>query len=94
MEERQSARIHKLSMVNRKNLQIGGVVEVVSFDAKEVLLETSVGMLSIKGEGLHVKNLNVDKGEVDVDGTVNEMVYSEVTSFKNKSESMLKRMFK
>lgn len=94
MDERMTARVHKVNMVNRKNMQITGVMEVISFDVQEVLLETGAGMLHIKGEDLHVKNLNVDKGEVEVDGTVHSFSYSEVSSFKKKSESMISRMFK
>lgn len=94
MDERLTARLHKVTMVNRKNMQITGVVDVVSFDVQEVLLETAAGMLHIKGEELHVKSLNVDKGEIEVDGTIHSFSYSEVTSFKKKSESMISRMFK
>ena len=57
-------------------------------------METSAGMLNIKGEGLHVRNLNLERGEVDMDGMVNNLTYTDITSFKKKSESLLSRMFK
>lgn len=94
MEELQSLRGHKVNITGRKSLQITGVKDVKSFDEKEVELETSAGMLNIKGEGLHVRSLNLERGEVDMDGLVNNLTYTEISSFKKKSESMLSRMFK
>lgn len=94
MEELQSLRGHKIIMTGRKSLQITGVKDVKAFDEKETQLETSAGMLNIKGEELHVRSLNLERGEVDMDGLVNNLTYTEVSSFKKKSESMLSRMFK
>ena len=94
MEELQSLRGHKVNITGRKSLQITGVKDVKSFDEKEVELETSAGMLNIKGEGLHVRSLNLERGEIDMDGLVNNLTYTEISSFKKKSESMLSRMFK
>ena len=53
-------RAHKISLSNRRNLSIGGVVDVLSFDVKEVLLETELGMLMIKGADLHISRLTLD----------------------------------
>jgi len=94
MEEIQSLRGHKIIMTGRKSLQITGVKDVREFDEKETEMETSAGMLNIKGEGLHVRNLNLERGEVDMDGVVNNLTYTDITSFKKKSESLLSRMFK
>ncbi|MBQ4069571.1 MAG: sporulation protein YabP [Lachnospiraceae bacterium] len=94
MEEIQSLRGHKIIMTGRKSLQITGVKDVREFDEKETEMETSAGMLNIKGEGLHVRNLNLERGEVDMDGMVNNLTYTDITSFKKKSESLLSRMFK
>lgn len=94
MEEIQSLRGHKIIMTGRKSLQITGVKDVKAFDEKETELETSAGMLNIKGEGLHVRNLNLERGEVDMDGMVNNLTYTDIASFKKKSESLLSRMFK
>ncbi len=94
MEELQNLRGHKIIMTGRKSLQVTGVKDVKAFDEKEVVLETVAGMLNIKGEELHVRSINLERGEVDVDGKINDLLYTEITSFKKKSESMLSRMFK
>lgn len=85
---------HKISLGNRKSALITGVKDVVSFDAGEVLLETTQGMLLIKGAELHVSRLSLERGEVDVDGTVNSMTYSDVHSASKAAGSLLRRLFK
>ena len=67
---------------------------MLSFDVKEVLLETDQGMLMIKGDDLHVSRLTLDKGEVDVDGKIDSFTYSETAGYGNKGESLLSRLFK
>ena len=85
---------HKVSMNNRRNVSITGVNDVLSFDVKEVLLETELGMLMMKGSDLHVSRLMLDKGEVDVEGKIDSLTYSENDSFAKKSESFLAKLFK
>lgn len=70
-----------------------GVVEVHSFDENAVLLETVDGMVTIKGTGLHVSRLNLDKGEADVDGKVDSLTYSDRTTLAKKGEGLLTRLF-
>ena len=88
------SKAHKLMMLNRKSMEITGVEDVISFDTKEVLLETTMGILTIKGEDLKVNRLSIEKGELEIEVTVDSMEYSEISSYKRKKESMLKRMFK
>ena len=87
-------RVHKIMMTNRRTCTINGVCDVLSFDAAEVLLETEQGMLMIKGEQLHVSRLMLDKGEVDVDGRIDSLTYSESTGPGGKGESLLARLFR
>ncbi|MDE7006768.1 MAG: sporulation protein YabP, partial [Lachnospiraceae bacterium] len=63
-------RAHKLILNNRRTCNLTGVNDVLSFDEKEIILETEQGMLMIKGNDLHVNRLTLDKGEVDVDGRI------------------------
>ncbi|OCA80683.1 sporulation protein YabP [Bacillus sp. FJAT-27225] len=66
---------HDVIMRGRKLLDITGVKQVESFDNEEFLLETTMGFLSIKGQNLQMKNLDVDKGVVSIKGKVYELVY-------------------
>jgi sporulation protein YabP len=66
---------HDVIMRGRKLLDITGVKQVESFDNEEFLLETTMGFLSIKGQNLQMKNLDVDKGIVSIKGKVFDLIY-------------------
>lgn len=89
-----TVRMHKLTMSNRKNCTLTGVNDVLSFDIHEILLETEQGMLMIKGDDLHVSRLTLDKGEVDVEGKVDSLTYSDVSGVGHKGESLLAKLFR
>ena len=95
MEELSNAqKSHKLCLIGRKTCQIGGVLDVISFDLATVLLETELGMLTIKGNDLHVNRLSLEKGEIDVEGRIDSLTYSEVSGGVHKTESLLSRLFR
>ncbi|MCI8831090.1 MAG: sporulation protein YabP [Lachnospiraceae bacterium] len=94
MEEKLGGRMHKLFLQNRGNVSITGVTDVVSFDESQVILDTDMGLLTLKGKDLHVSRLTIEKGEVDVDGTVDSLAYSSNESIRRAGESMLSRLFK
>jgi len=87
-------RVHKIMLTNRRTCTINGVSDVLSFDVHEILLETDQGMLMIKGDELHVNRLTLDKGEVDVDGKIDSLTYSETAGYNAQGESLLARLFK
>ena len=94
MEEKQYAKAHKLLLSNRRTGTISGVTDVISFDIAEILLETEQGMLTIKGADLHVNRLTLEKGEVDLDGTVESFAYSSNEALRRSGESLFARLFK
>ncbi len=68
---------HKLTLNERKSLTLNGVTEVVSFDDESVVLKTSLGVLTVHGQNLQLKNLSLDGGQVAVDGSVAALIYEE-----------------
>lgn len=96
MEELNSpVKTHKLTMLNRKSCSLTGIVDVLSFDIHEILLETEQGMLMIRGDDLHVSRLTLDKGEVDIDGKIDSFTYSDMAgSSGQKAQSLLGRLFR
>ena len=66
---------HKLTLNERKNL-----TEVISFDDTAVVLNTSLGTLTVQGSGLQLKTLSLDGGQVAVDGNVASLFYEEPRS--------------
>ena len=85
---------HKITMTNRRMCLLTGVKDVLSFDLHEILLETEQGMLSMKGDDLHVRRLSLEQGEVDVDGRIDTLVYSDATGHAQKGESFLSKLFR
>ena len=45
-------------------------------------------------ENLHVNRLSVEKGELDIDGSIQSLEYSEVSSFGKKGESFFSRLMR
>lgn len=93
MDEHMDHRVHKLSFLNRGVGLITGVKEVRSFNEEEIILDTDMGLLSIRGTELHVTKLNLEKGEVEVDGTVDSLVYTNTGGHKE-SGSLFGKLFK
>lgn len=83
---------HDLKMEGRKKVEISGVCEVINFNEENVILETSMGGLIIKGSNMKVNVLNVENGDMCIDGFINSLTY--VSKDKTKKEGILKKMFK
>ena len=95
MEEQRIAKTHKLVVNNRKTAAVTGVLDVLSFDLNEILLETEQGMLMVKGTDLHVNRISVEKGEVDISGSIDSIAYSNISQTAAKTtESFLSKLFK
>lgn len=71
------SRLHSLTLENREKMQIRGVADVTGFDDTLVLLRTSLGQLSIRGEGLHVERIDLESGELELRGQIRELQYDD-----------------
>lgn len=68
---------HALQLKQRRNLTMNGVTEVVSFEESAVVLETVLGTLIVQGEGLKLRTLTLEGGQVAVDGSISALIYEE-----------------
>ncbi|WP_371376597.1 sporulation protein YabP [Sporomusa aerivorans] len=68
---------HQLMLIDREELTVDGVVSLGSYDEKEIVMETEQGVLTIKGEGLNIKQLNLEQGNIIIEGTVKGINYEE-----------------
>lgn len=85
--------IQNLILENRGKLSISGVLDVLSFDDQVVMVETELGLLTVKGENLRINKLNIDTSEVMVEGTISLLSYSNKESEKEKT-SFMSKIFK
>ncbi len=76
-DERSREMPHMVILEGREKLSISGVIDVQSFDEEQILLETVRGMLIIRGQGLHVERLQLEAGELIVEGEVGCMEYDD-----------------
>lgn len=85
--------IQNLVLENREKLSISGVLDVLSFDDQVVIVETELGLLTIKGENLRINKLSIDTSEVVVEGEIYNLAYSE-NNLDKKSSGLFNKIFK
>ncbi len=78
MEEERRSGNHLLSVENRKQVMASGVLDVDRFDEKAVVVLTNMGVLTVEGEDLHINRLNVESGEIAIEGTIDRLQYSDL----------------
>lgn len=83
---------HIIHIDNRHKMELTGVIRVSTFNEDVVILETSMGILTIKGRSMKVNKLNVENGNMAIQGEINSLVYS--TKSVGSKEGLLKKMFK
>ena len=77
---------------NRSKVTITGVEQVESFNENTIILITVKGGMTIKGEGLNVGKLNLDDGNVKIDGIINGIIYNDKGS--SQKGSLIGKIFK
>lgn len=85
--------IQNLILENRGKLSISGVLDVLSFDDQVVIVETELGLLTVKGDNIRINKLSIDTSEVIIEGDISSMSYTDKNVEKNKT-SMLSKIFK
>ena len=68
---------HRLELDGRERLVVSGVEEVERFDEEEIVMVTTAGVLVVGGNNLHIGKLNLDGGELHVDGTIHTLLYED-----------------
>lgn len=76
---------HKIIIDNRESAIFTGITDVISFDDEIIISETSLGILIIKGENLHISNLNLDSGDLTIFGKISNLNYEDSPKSKGKS---------
>lgn len=87
----QKPKTQNVLLENRQKLLISGVIDVESFNEQYVVVHTELGGLAVRGEGLHISRLNLDNGELNVEGDIYSLEYSESEGSKG---GFFSRLFK
>ena len=85
---------HGISLAERKNIVVTGVKKIESFDNEEFLMDTTLGFLTIRGDGLEIIKLDTYQGNVSIKGRIDSLVYTDNEIKKIKEESFLGKLFK
>lgn len=73
---------HRIELIERENLSVYGVHSLGSYDEKEIRMETDEGILAVQGEGMNIKQLNLEEGNVVIEGYIRALAYDEKTVLK------------
>lgn len=81
---------NNLILEGRAKLSVSGVMDVESFDETVVQMETTEGMLTVRGSGLHMEKLNLENGELALAGEISALEYDDRVSSRT---GLLARLF-
>ncbi len=85
--------LQNIILENREKLSISGVLDVLSFDDQIVILETELGLLTVKGDNLRINKLSLDTADVIIDGEIYNLGYSEKDT-NQKSGGLFNKIFR
>lgn len=85
--------VQNLILENRGKLTVSGVNDVLSFDDQVVMVDTELGLLTVKGENIRINKLSLDTSEVIVEGEISSLIYSQNKQDKS-SGTLLSKIFK
>ena len=94
VEEKSINKRHAVNVVETEKLSLSGVKDVFSFDEQLIELETTKGYLDIRGEDLHIIKMNIDEGDIAVEGKIDELIYHDSQSGSKKKGSVMAKWFK
>jgi len=82
---------HQLILTGRQQLLLSGVCEVDTFDDTTVVLNTSLGELTVKGSSLQVQRLNIETGDLSVEGQIDLLAYRDSS---DRNQKRIRRWFR
>ncbi len=75
----------ELKLKNRTNLEITGVKKIESLNSEEFIINTTLGILVVKGSNLEMQQLDIDKGLLWINGNIDSMSYQNIEAKKQKN---------
>ncbi len=81
---------HSLTLDERRNLDVTGVIDIGGYDEQTIIARTEQGELVVKGEGLHIIRMSVEMGELSVEGEIQSLQYNNI----KQQGGMFSRLFR
>ncbi len=75
---------HSIELVDRKELKITGVTQIISFDDLSVVMLSDCGEIEIDGNSLNIDALDLERKYVAVSGEISGINYIERVVKKKK----------
>ena len=85
---------HGISLAERKNVIVTGVKKIESFDNEQFIIDTTLGLLTVKGSDLEIIKLDTYQGNVSIKGQVDSLSYVSKDVKKGKEDSFISKLFK
>lgn len=85
---------HQVQINDRNYVQVSGILHVDSFDDRQIVLDTELGALTIHGQDLQIKQLDLETGSFAVHGLFNGMTYSSASPRERRGQGLLERLFR
>lgn len=92
MEDKNKFKEQNIVIQNREKAVVTGVEDIHSFDDELVIVQTDLGLLTIKGENLKMNKLNLDNNELIIEGKTSAIAYSDAV--QNKKQGFMNKLFK
>lgn len=84
---------HEIKIGDRSNIFLTGIKKISSFDNEEFLMESTMGVILLKGQDLEIIKLDTHDGNVKIKGQINSLTYLD-NKPKTKEDSFLVKLFK
>lgn len=89
-----TAKKHNITINNREDIKMSGILDVLSFDEELVICQSDIGVLVLKGAELHVKKLDLDNGVLELTGYIMGLQYEQDHVLSKNKPSIFSKIFK
>lgn len=94
MEASGKPKEHQLHLDKRQKLSMTGITSVGTFNETEILLDSNMGNIALKGEGMHITQLNLEEERLMVEGKIRAIIYLDAESKSTKGKNILERILR
>ena len=80
----------EIKIIDRKRISLTGVRKLISFNNKEFVIDSKLGLIILKGDDLELLKLDTSDGNLAIKGRIDSLSYIDDTK---KEISFISRLF-